>query len=287
MIRNFLYSDSEKIRSISSQIFEGVSEHVIHSRETASEVTEEQKGPLGSGKLLGDIFSRTESSKELRFLEDYAYTILENKLTEDDLLQSFSADSIEVQPSKNFVKIRARLNINDLEASAKTLSEFNELGEAFWRVTNEPMGWLPGVKILSDGEVKKKAGESGLYLNKRVADSASHILKFGYGDLIEANMTVGTTIFSAPIKRKFLREDENMILHKYSRRSQVDFVMLGIVTQRGDNNDQEDIPNVAEAEGLKNAMRALALHLRTVERTYSAPSKNEVIIDPIAIYSLL
>ncbi|MES2337732.1 MAG: hypothetical protein V4537_06540 [Pseudomonadota bacterium] len=287
MIRNFIYSDSDKIRSISSQIFEGVSEHIIKSSETAKGVHEKQKGPLGSGQLLGDIFSRTESSQELRFLEDYAYTILENKLLEDDLMQAYEKTYDGSGLSKSFVKIKARLNINDLAESAKTLVEFNELGEAFWRVSNEPMGWTPNIKILSEGEVKRKAGESGLYLNKRVADSAAHILRFGYGDLIEATMNVGSIVFSAPIKRKFLREDVNMILHKYSRRSQVDFVMLGIVTQRGSHDEDEDIPNVGDAEGLKNAMRTLALHLRTVERMYSAPSTNEIIIDPIAIYSLL
>ena len=70
VIRNFLYSDSEKIRSISSQIFEGVSESFVLSKEESKSDSEEQKGKFANGRLLGDIFTQSTSSQELRFLEE-------------------------------------------------------------------------------------------------------------------------------------------------------------------------------------------------------------------------
>lgn len=288
VIRNFIYSDSEKIRSLSSQIFEGVSESFALSKSNTVEQTEDQKGPVGSGRLLGDIFSQSDSSTETKFLEDFAYTLLEAKLISDDLVAEISSANEDVNFSKSFIKITAKLDVNDLSHSSKVLSEFNNLGEAFWRVTNEKLEWDPRSKSLPDNEVRKQAGQSGMFLNKKVADAASYILNFGYGDLIEVNMTTGKSLFSAPIKREFLRDDERMFVHKYSRTSQSNFTMLGIITQRGSfDNMSASLPDVADADGMKNAMRTLSLHLRELENTYSAPSSNEIIIDPIAIYSIL
>lgn len=288
VIRNFLYSDSEKIRSISSQIFEGVSESFVLSKEESKSDSEEQKGKFASGRLLGDIFTQSTSSQELRFLEDFAYTLLEKKLTDDGLLQEISTKSVSNEANKSFIKINSKLHVNDLEKSSKTVRDFNEIGEAFWRVTNEQMNWSANQRILPDADVKKKAGEIGMQLNKKVAESATKLLEFGYGNLIETNMIINEMIFSAPLKRQFLRENEEMILHKYSRVSQSEFIMLGIVTYRGYVEEIDPkIPDVKDADGIKNAMRSLALHLNTFEKTFSAPVKNEIIIDPIAIYSVL
>lgn len=289
MIRDFIYSDSEKIKSISSQIFQGLTEQFIFSKEESSSSEESQKGPVGSGRLLGDIFSQVNSSTELKFLEDYAYTLLESKLIEDGLVQEFDSDSYGSSVNKNFIKIQATLRINDLAASSRIVSSFNNVGESLWRVINESMTWSEkGNRVLSDSEARKRAGENGMQLNQKVAESAARVIDFGFGDLIEANMFSKEVLFSAPLKRDFLRDNENMILHKYSRVSQRNFVMLGIVTQKGGVPDSEhDIPDVKDSDGIRAAMRTLMLHLRAMERTFSAPAENEVVLDPVAIYSVL
>lgn len=289
MIRNFVYLDSDKLRSISSQLFEGVTEQVISTKSKNEVESEEQKGPVGSGRLLGNIFSQDKSSSELKFLEDYAYTIFEQKLLDDQIVSVVRSETTSLDDSKNFIKTTAKLRINDLAASAKTLADFNEIGEAFWRVTNESMLWqAEGNRIASDGEAKKRAGEAGMQFNQKVANSALKIVNYGFDGLLEANMVLAAHLFSAPLKREFLRETEQMILHKYSRISEIEFNMLGIITQRGsDAQAEENHPDVGSADGMKEAMRTLSLHLRTFERVFSAPSANEVIIDPIAIYSVL
>ena len=63
--------------------------------------------------------------------------------------------------------------------------------------------------------------------------------------------------------------------------------MLGLITQRGNHQpDEFIIPEITAEGGIKEAMRTLALHLRTVEQAFSGPSPNEIVIDPIALYSL-
>jgi hypothetical protein len=287
MIRNFLYLDSQKLRSISSQIFEGFSEQVINGTRRVDQTEEQQKGPLASGKVLADIFATEQSSSQLKFLEDHAYVILENELINKELLEEFD-HSCDSSSKKSFVKVSGRLQINDLKATHGMLDNFNTFGEALWRVTNTAAAPSVNAKSVPDAEARKKAGEMGMQLNRRYAESAAMVIKFGYGDLLEASIVFENKLFSAPLKREFLRETENLILHKYSRYSQQEFIILGAVTQRGDfSQNDATAPDVGDASGMKEAMRTLALHLRTFEQIFAGPSSNETVIDPIAIYTLV
>lgn len=287
MIRNFVYLDSDKLRSISSQIFEGVTEQVISTSSNKTSNNEEQKGPVASGRLLANIFSQEGSSSELKFMEDFAYTIFEKKLLDDGLVSTNL--NTEFDSSKSFVKITANLTLNDLAVSSRTLNNFNDLGEAMWRVSNEQMIVSNNNgKIATDSEARKKAADNGMQLNKKVSDSALKLIDYGFEGMIEANMSSEGLLFSAPLKREFFRETERMIVHKYSRVSKIKFNMFGIITQRGgDPSEETEIPGVADQSDIRNAMRALSLHMRVLENVFNAPAHNEIIIDPIAIYSII
>ncbi len=78
-IKSFLYLDYEKLKSHSSQIFEGVTEYVSKNESEIIESVEQQKGPVGSGLILGNILRKDKTSAESRFLEDYAYSLFEEK----------------------------------------------------------------------------------------------------------------------------------------------------------------------------------------------------------------
>ena len=54
-IKSFIYLDEYKMYSISSQIFEGVTESLMSYKGSTTEKEEEQKGPIGSGQIMADI----------------------------------------------------------------------------------------------------------------------------------------------------------------------------------------------------------------------------------------
>lgn len=285
MIRSFIYLDSEKLRSISSQLFEGVTEQVLKASGSSDTQQSSQKGPLNSGRLVGDIFSIERSSTELRFLEDHAYTLLEEKLSAENLVDHFESSSEMAQVLRKFVKVTGVLSVNDMAVSSATLKDFNAIGEAQWRVGNESSD---NPKSVPDADARKKAAEAGLQLNKKWSEAVGRLLDFGFADLLEFHMQAGTTLFSAPIKREFLRESERMLLHKYSRVSQFPFSMVGIVTQVHQHDPEAAAPpDVKDSGSIKGAMRTLALHLRALEQIYAGPVAGETIIDPIAVYSIL
>jgi hypothetical protein len=285
LIRNFIYLDSQKLRSISSQLFEGVTEQIVQESGAKEASETQQKGPVNSGRLVADIFAKNNSSSELRFLEDHAYTLLEDKLIESGAVNEYGSGSEAAAPTKNFVKVTGTLAINDTAVSAATLKNFNAIGEAQWRSTNETGQTL---KPLGDTEARKQARDMGLQLNHKWTDALSRLLEFGYGGLLEFHVQTAGPLFSAPIKREFLRESERMILHKYSRLTQMPFTILGVVTQRYEAGaDATEIPDVSDSSGLKVAMRTLSLHMRNLEQTYSGPVEGEVILDPIAVYTVI
>lgn len=286
MIRNFLYLDSQKLRSISSQLFEGVTDSVLHSTRENSEQFENQKGPITSGRILGDIFSKEKSSSEMRFLEDHAYSIFEEKLTDLSLIEDSSENTFSISSDKTFFKVTSNLRLNDVDATTQLLERFNEIGEAFARISTMENGSISGGKQISENEIKKLAQSNGLQMDTKLAKSLRTLISFGLSDVLEASFLVDGHLFTAPLKREFLRETAEMMLYKYSRVTQQKFSMLGIVTQRGSIKDSTDpLPDVKDADGVKMAMRTLSLHLRVVEQFFLSPLSTELVVDPIAIYS--
>ena len=69
MIRNFIYLDIDKMQSISSQIFEGVTEYIINESNGEISNSEEQKGPVGSGRVVGDILKQQDKKSEKKILK--------------------------------------------------------------------------------------------------------------------------------------------------------------------------------------------------------------------------
>jgi hypothetical protein len=126
--------------SISSQIFEGLTEYIIsHSRNSKQDL-ENQEGPVGSGRILADIISRESSVEERKFLHDYSYNLFEEKLFEDKkVLQietSNVAKSVGSLNDYEFVKVKGRLLFSDIKLINETINDFNELGEALVYITN-------------------------------------------------------------------------------------------------------------------------------------------------------
>lgn len=75
MIKNFIYLDTDKLYSLSSQIFEGVTEYIVSESISESEQNESQKGPVGSGRVMGDILRHNDKKSEKKFLHDHSYSL--------------------------------------------------------------------------------------------------------------------------------------------------------------------------------------------------------------------
>lgn len=307
MIKNFIYLDEEKMYSLSSQLFEGVTEYVLNESTSEKNESEEQKGPVGSGRVLGDILRNSERNTEKKFLNDYSYTIFEKKLLEDEkvLVASDTDESIEeFTGDKSFIKITSTATFNDINSINTTLKNFNKIGKALAHVTNfkeisAVKEQLEKVKqntkdrnqksklqaqVKSMTNINKLATESGLQQDQGFLDDLALLLSYGFQDQLEVQMNLEGTIFSANLNRSFLRESEDLVIRKYSRKTEVKFTLFGIVTQH-QKEKLEELEEKEDFDSIKEALMNLVSHLSNVEATFTGRLSNEIVVDPIAVYT--
>ena len=132
-IRLFLYLDEYKMYSISSQIFEGLTESITRFRLNAKENREHQKGPVGSGRILADIALNESQTEERKSLYDYAYSKFEEELIEKGILEITEPknSSFLLNPQQTgFVKVKGKGIFNDLDAIQGFMAKFNKFGES-------------------------------------------------------------------------------------------------------------------------------------------------------------
>jgi hypothetical protein len=312
MIKNFIYLDEEKMYSLSSQIFEGVTEYVLNENLSESENAESQKGLFGSGRILGDILRQVDKKTEKKFLSDFSYTLFEKKLLDDDNVieanENFSLEELRSKAeSISFIKVTAKAVFNDMKLIKDTLKNFNSLGLAVTHVTNineinEAKIQLEKIKLTTKDRnqqsklsyrdksvtkiIEQLANDRGFQLNQSVLDDFVLILNYGFQDQLEIQMLLTDSIVSANLKRDCLRESEELIIKKYSRQTECSFVMFGILTQYK-RDKLGEIKELNNTSSMKEALMNMVANLTNLEETFIGRLSNEVIIDPIAIYTEL
>lgn len=312
-VKSFMYLDEYKMYSISSQIFEGLTEYVINHSKNSNQDLESQEGPTGSGKILADIISRESSVEERKFLHDYSYNLFEEKLLEEKKVLQIDSEIItEALPKLNnyeFIKVKGRLLFSDVKLINETLDGFNELGEALVYITNFPnldelkqqsSNILSQTKNRDNKAFTKQASKRlddlsavakqlGMNMDQGFLDRLRFVLNYGYKDQLEAKVYLSTSIeetylFSAPLKRIFLKEEEHLIVSKFSRYSEKEFVIFGMITQNTGSQSALPVKENASPEDMKQAISQLVLGILNLEKQFTGKIENEIMIDPIAVY---
>jgi hypothetical protein len=299
--------------SISSQIFEGLTEYVISHSKNSDKDLESQEGPIGSGRVLADIISRESSTEERKFLHDYSYNLFEEKLFEEKKVLQIDSEGVVEFLNKlgtyEFIKVKGRLLFSDVKLISETIDEFNELGEALVYITNfhnldqlkqQYSTISPQVKNRNDKAFAKQsskrlddlsaiAKQLGMNMEQGFLDRLRFVLNYGYKDQLEvkvylSNNSDETYLFSAPLKRAFLKEEEHLIVSKFSRYSEKEFVIFGMITQSRGSQPALPIKESASPEDIKQAISQLVLGLLNLEKQFTGKVENETMIDPIAVY---
>ena len=217
---------------------------------------------------------------------------------------------MDVIDNGGFVEVRSKAIFNDMKILKSTMQRFNELGEALTYVSSfdelqkvrqqlETFESSVGDKNTkaqlrarrkSLNDIEQLAKSSGLYQDPILLKKLEMLMDYGFQDQFEVQMRMGGYIFSANLKREYLRDDEQLLVKKYSRFSEKDFVLFGTVAQSptktkdNDSDDDEGSVDDSAPEHMKEAIMLLVEALSGVEATFSGKLWNEVVIDPIALY---
>ena len=317
-VKSFIYLDEYKMYSISSQIFEGLTEYIVEYSSEGGEKKEDQKGPVGSGRILGDIISKETGIEERRFLHDYSYTLFEQKLISDKKVITIDRDNIGTKIDEisnyDFIKVSGKATFNDMKLMIQTIKNFNEFGKALTYITNQQTIQQQETEItrtprqtknrnqrsaakqetVKTREIEKLARDNGLSLDPKFIDKLAFLLDYGYKDQFELQIPVdlenektdGRIIFSSVLRRDFLKDKEDILIKRYSRNSEKNFTLFGIITQseRELSVLKDNYEDRAEPLGLKQALMNMNENLSNIENMYIGRLANEVIVDPIALY---
>ncbi|MFZ2445633.1 MAG: hypothetical protein WAW37_04700 [Syntrophobacteraceae bacterium] len=317
-LRSFLYLDEYKMYSISSQIFEGLTESLIHETGEQNQDFEQQKGPLSSGRLLADIASKELHKVEKKVLYDYAYSLFEAELIKRNSV--LVVDSSGTPPDSatllksSFVKVTGIAKLNDLQAISTMTKHFNTFGEALTYVTtfakreetnagiDQQMAAIPDKNkkakfrslLKSQMDPKRLAREKGLLQDDKYLQSLAFLLDTGFGDNFEIEIlpfaNINPQLYLALLNREYLRDAEQSIVKKYSRTTQIQFILFGMVAKVGEM--QPDSPEPAsdaleasnEPGNIRKGLHAMFSALAGIEESFFGVVDNEVVIDPIAVY---
>jgi hypothetical protein len=306
--------------SISSQLFEGLTEYILRTENETIKEEESQKGPVGSGRVLAEIIEKNTNETEKKFLHDYSYNLFEDTLKNEKRVLELNASNINEEIEKisdySFVKISGNVIFNDLKIIEDTMKNYNKIGAAFGYFThrntiNEDIEKLnTSINNIKDRNQKAKAKatikpniyfnkllkEHGLHLEQDFLDHFVYILNFGYNQQFEVQLPVKSStdefyLFSAQLKRENLKDDELSIIKKYSRETEKEFKLFGIITQRltekSKRNLFEDIKAYQEninQPNLKETLMDMMSKLTKLEASFIGKMNYEYVIDPIALY---
>jgi len=309
MIKSFIYLDEQKMYSLSSQIFEGITEYVLSESSYENQDSESQKGPVGSGKILADVIKNSNKSTEKKFLHDYSLTVFERHLEEKGRILDLSGPSIGLEKVKasindfSFIKIKARAIFNDVDKITELFTEFNTIGEALAHMgAHEEIKQLKvqldelkgqtndrNKKSKLEAEYKrltnisKLAKEQGLYQDPKFMSDLALLTKYGFSDQFEIQQSSGELVFTSCLKKEFLREKEELLVKKYSRKTEKEVVVFGVISQAFSANEPE-IDDDLDYSNMKAALMNIVEHLANMENSISGKQENEIVIDPIAAY---
>ena len=314
-IKSFIYLDEYKMYSIGSQILEGMSESVTTHQVSEIQKGEEQKGPIRSGNTLSDVLRVGHITQEQKSLHDYAYTVFEERLRESSEIVSLSANNIDENITQinvsSFVEIRGKVAIIDMNSLRDTIVNFNEISNALINVVNyssiAPIKQQMEEKIKATKDRNEKArlkqmmktlinevsakNPAANLLGEDYIKDLETVLKYGFRDQFAIRITIGPYIFWVECDTGNLREKKDLLIRRFSRFPEPEFVIVGTISQS--LNQTDNVVNdyatsqCGESLPMKTAIMNLIEHLSAVDSSFTGRSENEIIVDPIAIYTEL
>lgn len=294
--------------SLSSQIFEGITEYILNENASENENLEHQKGPIASGRVLADVIKSSSKAIEKKFLHDYSYSIFEKNLIDQGRVLSITS-SVKLETLRSsinnhsFIKIKAKAIFNDIEKITEIFGSFNKIGEAMACLMsfeelkhiknqlNEVKSQVNNKNERSklDNDVKRLsnlpelAKHLGFYHDQTFLNSLNLLIKYGFSDQFEIHQIGDEALFTSCLKRECLREKENLLIKKYARKTEKEIVVFGLISQAFSGSEPE-IRDDQNFSNMKAALINMVERLTNFDNSISGKQANEVVIDPIAVY---
>lgn len=295
-IRDFIYLDTDRLKSIIAQVEKGVLLSSTNVRTKGVETSlSAEGGILGFMKAIGAgnfIWQNQES--ETKTLHDNIYNKVEDTLITNDILirvpDNYKEANVEIDRFRKelkdnmFVLLNGKININDFTQMRIIIEKFNDLGRFFAQC---------GAMKLPDSATKKdrqnyinKIREK-ITLDKKFLEGFELIFDVFYKDRVVIKiMPFDSQIdlrFVGNLNKGFLRDDISSITYKYGTAPISKwniFAQIASIPPKDRSNTEVSM----SGSEIEIALQKVFDAFRVVELTAQSVVYPEISITPIAIY---
>lgn len=296
-IRDFIYLDIERLKSIIAQIEQGLINISTQLKSNNKEVMAKAEGSLfGLLKAAGGAkYVWENQATETKTLHDNIYNKVENALISNDLLitipgniqmESIIDSGFESMASNtSFILAKGKVVINDFIRMRLMLEKFNDLGKfiAQCSVSSLPINTPKHHK----NQALKKAQDK-ITLDKSMIEGFKTFFDLFYKDRVVIKMLPFEDYpdfrLVGNLKSDFLRENISSIIYKYGKAPISEWTIFAQVASIPPK-DRSKIENKISGTDIEVALQQMFNAFQEVELlAQSEVVYPEIAITPIAIY---
>ncbi len=294
-VRDYIYVDIERLKSIISQTEEGLINLTEETRGNSTSASGGGKGKvpfLLEGHVEAEVNLHRQIS-ETRSLHDYIYNRVESYLVEHgELLElpnssypRYSDDIREVIGDTSFVLIKGLVNINDFGLLRSFIEHYGDLA-SFLVECN-----LQNQEFKTNAQRQKATQQ----LTKELTGSLDKNMRSGFMlffDLFYKDRVVIKSIpykdnpdfrFVGNIDKTYLRDDISSIIYKYGTAPVSEWTIFGQVSSIPPEDRSHEGLNMSGTQ-IETALQGIFDAFRGVEIMAQCVMFPEIAITPIAIY---
>lgn len=295
VLRDFIYLDWERTRSIAAQLFRGVPTDT--SREEGSEATagasiEGGVLPVLRGRASGDYrFFRSES--ETHSLHHHVYSMVEERLNSEGLIVSVDSNfdygnwDREFFPDGQFVRISGLVRLIDYGWLASMMDGLPKLMRAAQHGTLLTL--KQGAATQQEIAAKRREQERELDgLKELKIEQMTELVRNLYGDVVRVkllpNKRDADKIFlaSAPIENFY--DKASSLSQKYGYEIDADWIALGQVNMPASSDVPQPMPI---GNPIEDSFEQLALSATEIMRMASSVQFPRISLTLISLYRIL
>jgi len=280
-IRDFIYLDIERLKSIIAQIEEGL---VIDTSTSLTSGKDYQASIKAGMKVFYEAgidakFLWQNQASETKTLHDNIYNKVESILKKEKILKEFDEESGFEDETENirnslidtsYVLIKGRVVINDYDRALTILNKFNDIGKFLSSIQNK---------------TSPRNDPKSLQVDPNLVKGFQTIFETFYKNrvIVKIKPKQSGLTFSGFLKNSFFRDDITEIIYKYGT---APISQWNIFAQISSIPAQEEYlgSNVQNSSIIDNAFNDLFDKMRGVEQVIQTIAYPEIAITPIAIY---
>lgn len=295
-VRDFIYLDIERLRSIVAQLEKGVVDTVENSRGSESQIDAEVEGSLlrvirGAG---GSRFLWQRGASETRTLHDYLFNRVEEGLLANRFLklipENLGPDEVRSESGESklaptdFLLARGFVTLNDFGRMKAIVERFNDLGKfiAYCSVSSEPS------ENRKELQRKRREMEEKMQVPRQLQQGLVQVIDSFYGDRIVVKLTPYTTRpslkFVGNLRPEYLREEIDALIFKYGTAPQAEWTLMAQVASCPGPEEPEVVERTGKPASIEVGFERMFDSVRTMEAMLKPIPYPEIAVTPVALY---